>query len=125
MLVPSGCSGKMANCLPVSRIHMYIGDTYCMILTTYFHVHVHMQFYIAESSLEVLARHMMFLSLISEPLDKLGLQGELYISTLLVSQCTMYVILYYLPCGVQSHSGIKQFGPSCSLKVIFTGLLAF
>ena len=43
------------------------------------HVHVYIQFYIAESSLEVLARHMMFLALISEPLDKLGLQGELYI----------------------------------------------
>ena len=115
MLVPSGCSGKMANCLPVGRIHMYIGDTYCMILATYFHVHVHtcMQFYIAESSLEVLARHMMFLSLISEPLDKLGLQGELYIPTLLMSQCTMCMILYYLPCGVQSQ------------KVKFTGLLAF
>ena len=37
---------------------------------------VSMQFYVAESSLELLARHMMFLTLISEPLNKLGLQGE-------------------------------------------------
>ena len=37
---------------------------------------VSMQFYVAECSLEMLARHMMFLTLISEPINKLGLQGE-------------------------------------------------
>ena len=36
---------------------------------------VSMQFYIAEGSLEVLARHMLFLALTFEPADKLGLQG--------------------------------------------------
>ena len=35
-----------------------------------------MQFYVAESSLELLARHMLFLTLASEPLDQLGLQGH-------------------------------------------------
>ena len=34
------------------------------------------QFYVAESSLELLARHMLFLTLASEPLDRLGLQGH-------------------------------------------------
>ena len=34
------------------------------------------QFYVAESSLELLARHMIFLGLITEPLEQLGLQGE-------------------------------------------------
>ena len=33
------------------------------------------QFYIIESHLEVLARHMLFLSLIMEPPDKFGYQG--------------------------------------------------
>ena len=41
---------------------------------------MYMQFYIAESSLELLARHMMFLALISEPLDRLGLQGKPHLS---------------------------------------------
>ena len=33
------------------------------------------QFYIIESNLEVLGRHMLFLSLIMEPPDQLGYQG--------------------------------------------------
>ena len=37
---------------------------------------LNVQLYIAESSLELLARHMIFLSLITEPLEQLGLQGE-------------------------------------------------
>ena len=34
-----------------------------------------LQFYVAESCLEVFARHMLFLALLFEPTDKLGLQG--------------------------------------------------
>ena len=35
------------------------------------------QFYIIESNLEVLARHILFLSLLMEPPDQLGYQGWL------------------------------------------------
>lgn len=47
-----------------------------------------LHFYIVESNLEILARHMMFLALVSEPLERLGLQErselflELYGNTL-------------------------------------------
>ena len=39
-----------------------------------------LQFYVAEGCLEVFARHMLFLALLFEPPDELGLQGT----------CTMY-----------------------------------
>ena len=35
-----------------------------------------LQFYVVESSLEVLARHMLFLALLCEPQQRLGLQGQ-------------------------------------------------
>jgi hypothetical protein len=46
------------------------------VLMTLAHASRPLHFYIAESSLELLARHMMFLALISEPLDRLGLQVD-------------------------------------------------
>ena len=43
--------------------------------TTTNHSILPLQFYVAESCLEVFARHMLFLTLLFEPTDKLGLQG--------------------------------------------------
>ena len=45
-----------------------------------------LQFYVAESCLEVFARHMLFLTLLFEPTDKLGLQG-MYVGTWKISYC--------------------------------------
>ena len=35
-----------------------------------------LQFYVVEHSMETIARHMLFLTLITEPAEKLGLQGR-------------------------------------------------
>jgi dynein assembly factor 3 len=56
-----------------------------------------LHFYVAESSLELLARHMLFLTLASEPLDQLGLQErselflELYGNTLVRHQTSQWL----------------------------------
>jgi dynein assembly factor 3 len=51
------------------------------VLTTLAHSTRPLHFYVAESSLELLARHMLFLTLAAEPLDRLGLQkrSELFL----------------------------------------------
>ena len=56
---------------------------YCAgIIQTYTHdiviIFPILQFYVAESSLELLARHMLFLALLYEPQDKMGVQGNSY-----------------------------------------------
>ena len=51
--------------------------------------------------MELLARQVMFLALVSEPLDKLGLQGEpLYCDTAILTCVCMYIQIHV---GVYIH----------------------
>ena len=72
-----------------------------------------LQFYVAESCLEVFARHMLFLTLLFEPTDKLGLQG-MYVGYWKISYYTCICSCYY--CTVTPRDDRMSHMQSMALK---------